>query len=79
MTLPTEIRVCEICGAEPWGINGDERDLCQDHNHKTGTLRGLLCHRCNVGIGMFRDRPTLLKNASKYLLKYQEELIVINR
>lgn len=38
-----------------------------DHCHKTGKVRGLLCGRCNVGIGMFKDSPRRLRNAVKYV------------
>ena len=27
---------------------------CLDHNHKTGEIRGIICHRCNVR-DVFRD------------------------
>ena len=54
--------LCKICGM----IN-DGKYLCVDHDHKTGAIRGLLCDRCNLGIGYFRDSPALLVNASKYL------------
>lgn len=33
---------CGICGKPPQG-----RRLDRDHDHKTGSWRGLLCHRCN--------------------------------
>jgi len=39
-----------------------------DHNHETGKIRGLLCHRCNIGLGHFRDSPHLLQSARDYLL-----------
>lgn len=38
-----------------------------DHCHKTKTVRGILCHTCNMGLGSFRDRPDLLRAAACYL------------
>ncbi len=53
---------CAICGAPP-----AEKPLAIDHCHKTGKVRGLLCHKCNMGLGMFLDRPELLDEAASYL------------
>lgn len=41
--------------------------LCVDHDHKTGKVRGLLCHDCNTGIGKFKDSVHLLKVTINYL------------
>jgi hypothetical protein len=38
-----------------------------DHDHVTGAVRALLCHGCNIGIGLFRDDPGLLEDAASYL------------
>jgi Recombination endonuclease VII len=38
-----------------------------DHDHTTGHIRGLLCHNCNVGLGLFKENVTLLKEAAAYL------------
>ena len=57
---------CQICGKVPSGKLAHSR-LNVDHNHKTGQIRGLLCNRCNVALGQFRDDPALLRCAANYL------------
>lgn len=43
-----------------------------DHVHnQTGRIRGLLCLRCNLGLGSFRDNPQLLKRAVDYLRYFE--------
>lgn len=55
--------VCFICErASP-----DGRRLHVDHCHKTKKVRGLLCHDCNRGLGIFKDDPNLLRKAANYL------------
>lgn len=58
--------VCAICGKK----NKSGRAIAIDHNHKTNTVRGLLCHNCNVALGMFEDDIKLLKKAITYLQKH---------
>ena len=55
--------VCKICGLP----NKDGKKLSVDHDHKTGKVRGLLCNRCNRGLGVFRDDPEILHKATEYL------------
>jgi hypothetical protein len=54
---------CEICkNAASTG-----KRLVVDHCHVTGRIRGLLCSRCNLAIGMFKDSIDALAAAIEYL------------
>ncbi len=54
---------CGICGEPP--VDGGT--LFIDHDHKTGAPRGLLCSRCNTGLGFFSDDPDRLRSAASYV------------
>ena len=56
---------CVICGTKQ-----GKRKLAQDHCHVLGIKRGKLCSMCNSGLGMFKDEPSLLVIAAKYLIYY---------
>lgn len=43
--------------------------LCVDHCHTTKKIRGLLCERCNKGLGHFKDSIKVLESAIDYLKK----------
>jgi hypothetical protein len=53
--------LCAICG----GVSPTR--LAVDHCHKTEKVRGLLCSRCNVGIGMFLDNTDIMNKAILYI------------
>jgi hypothetical protein len=56
---------CAICPRE---ISPEiARSLHVDHCHKTGRVRGLLCRKCNLGLGNYDDTPEHLEKAAAYL------------
>jgi len=61
--------VCAICGNK--FENG--RDIKIDHNHITKQVRGLLCQRCNIGIGHLRDDMSIVLKAAAYLNKWNSK------
>lgn len=56
---------CRICG-EVLSLDA-KGGFATDHNHATGTVRGLLCKTCNHGLGLFKDSPSVLESALAYL------------
>jgi hypothetical protein len=58
--------VCAICGTDDPG----KLDFCADHDHATGIKRGVLCRKCNSGLGHFNDNPELIARAIEYLSHY---------
>lgn len=66
--------LCKIC-KEPVDVEG-KRSGGVDHCHATNRIRGILCIKCNAGIGQFRDRPDLLRAAATYLETVDETLPV---
>ena len=55
---------CAICKDPP----PPGRRLNVDHCHSTEQVRGLLCSRCNHGLGNFRDNIDFLFGAMAYLV-----------
>lgn len=50
---------CEVCGSE--------EDLCIDHDHRTGVVRGTLCRKCNLALGNVNDSVSILEGLIQYL------------
>tara|TARA_R110002096_G_scaffold358295_1_gene551445 strand:+ start:440 stop:940 length:501 start_codon:yes stop_codon:yes gene_type:complete len=64
---------CKICKdkRERLTKNGQVFSLSIDHDHNTGRVRGILCNKCNLGLGNFGDKVTYLLRAICYLLKHR--------
>lgn len=63
---------CDCCGTEiKYGsAHIKENNGRLDHCHKTGKVRGIICHPCNTILGMCDDNPKILYNAIDYLKKH---------
>ena len=62
---------CAICKAYPTvSIKGHIPQLCVDHEHISGSVRGLLCPNCNKALGLMRDSVTNAAAMASYLIRY---------
>lgn len=69
--------VCAICNLAETQISnkkGGVDSLKVDHCHKTNLVRGLLCSKCNFGIGLLQDKIGNALSATRYLLKSYHKL-----
>jgi hypothetical protein len=57
--------VCRICGES--GVDKSHARLVIDHDEASNSIRGLVCARCNLGLGAFRHSPMILRAAAEYL------------
>ena len=67
--LKSQGGVCKICHS-PSPRRNNQAYMCVDHCHKTGRVRGLLCVKCNVLVGLLETLGPASKitwNAMLYL------------
>jgi len=62
--LSSQEHKCAICGKHQDSFS---KRLFVDHCHTTGVVRGLLCHKCNSGLGHFEDNVYNMQKAIDYL------------
>lgn len=86
LTLPQFKRIkeelgtdCMICGEPTVENTRGRHNMCIDHCHDSGKVRGILCHHCNCAIGMFKDNVPVMKKAIKYLLGSEERATTIEK
>ena len=68
--LENQNNSCAICKSVFSGRGNNLFDV--DHCHSTGKVRGLLCIKCNFGLGSFKDDIKALFEAINYLNKNKE-------
>lgn len=54
---------CAACGREDPGAKSWHTDHC----HTSGKVRGILCHGCNITLGLVRDNPSTLDLLAQYV------------
>ena len=62
--------VCKLCGKEETARKNnseEKRMLAVDHDHNTGSVRGLLCASCNVQLGHYEKTKLRAAEFEKYL------------
>lgn len=69
--LIAQNNLCGICKLPETkkGRKGGTQPLSVDHCHSTNAIRGLLCQKCNTGIGMFDDCTDKLNSAINWIKK----------
>ena len=61
---------CEICGSV--------ENLCIDHDHITGRVRGTLCGRCNTALGMLQEDVERMGSMINYIKRFKNETISLS-
>lgn len=60
-------KVCAICKSPN---PSDKKGWCVDHDHISEKIRGVLCGKCNSGLGYFNENIAILTTAIEYLSKH---------
>lgn len=64
--LAAQNGVCAVCEGPPMG----KGQYHVDHCHQSKVIRGLLCHKCNVALGMVKDDVEHLRKLIDYLIRH---------
>lgn len=73
--LTAQNGVCAVCFRPEMAKR--RKNLAVDHNHHTGKVRGLLCDRCNLSLGLLRDDRTVLESAINYLAMRDDDFDIV--
>lgn len=70
LMLNEQSNSCACCGKEFSETGPKTARACVDHNHKTGSVRALLCGRCNLAAGNVLDNSQRAEQLASYLRKW---------
>ena len=79
---PPADHVCDCCGKTEQAIleefrlhQGTKKKTVwtYDHNHKTGSFRGIICQPCNTVMGNLKDSLDVANKVVKYIKKHAVE------
>ena len=64
--------LCGLCRGEAkdWHVDHDHR-CCPQGDFCEKCIRAVLCRACNVGLGMFKDDPAMLRRAADYIESFR--------
>ena len=66
---------CAICKKKDVNLSIDHDHDCCGYGYSCGfCIRGLLCNRCNLGLGGLQDSLNVILNAADYLMSYQNNI-----
>lgn len=69
LLLDVQGGVCALC-RKASAVRTKASRLAVDHDHVTQKVRGLLCGKCNLALGLFNDDLATLRRAVEYLARH---------
>ena len=67
--------LCHVCQKPPAHTDLIGGKLARDHDHQDSGWRGVLCGRCNLALGYFKENLVSLERAEKYLAGWDAEAL----
>ena len=67
---------CAVCNIQIL-FDGTQGGAHLDHDHESNLIRGILCQKCNLGLGHFKDNITTLFNAINYLREFRKRKFTV--
>lgn len=66
--LEAQNHKCKICNIDICrNAKIRNQKTCIDHCHTSGKVRGVLCHKCNICLGLMDDDPARVETMLNYL------------